>query len=127
MPELPFQARAAVDAFASMIGLEARPARDGSVSFLFRQLGTLSVTPTSDSARVVMSFDWTPSRTSADMQWRLLSRAGADPTTGESIHTGMAPDGSFICALSVETGRLDLPSFDERLRTLMSMREEIER
>lgn len=127
MPELPFQARSAVEAFASMIGLEARPARDGSVSFLFRQLGTLSVTPTSDSDRILMSFDWMPSRTSADLQWRLFARAGADPTTGEAIHTGMAPDGSFICALSVEAGRLDLPSFDERLRTLISMREDIDR
>lgn len=125
MADLPFAARGAVEAFAASMGIPAKTAPDGSIGFRFRNSGTLSVTPTSNSARVLMSLAWFPADKTATAERRLLDRAGVDPITGEALHTGLAPDGSFICAVALDAAGLDLPTFDERLRMLLSLRDQI--
>jgi type III secretion system chaperone SycN len=125
MPELPFQARAAIEALAASLGLPFRPAPDGSVGFRFQRSGTLSVTPTTDSNRVVMSLAWRPATAATEAQGRLLAAAGLDATTGDMIQTGMAPDESFVCAMSLDATRLDLPTIDAGLRALMAVRDRV--
>lgn len=126
MAALPFSARTTAETFAESLGVPARAAPDGSIGFRFLQSGTLSLTPTSAPDRVVMSLAWRPADPTAAAERRLLDRAGADPITGEAIHTGMAPDGSFVCAFALDPGRLDLPTFDERLRMLLALRDQLE-
>jgi type III secretion system chaperone SycN len=121
MASLSSAALVTVETFAGAMGLPARAAADGSYAFRFARSGTLSITPASDD-RVVMSLAWMPERRDASGPRQLLAAASHDPATGRYLHTGMAPDGSFVAAVNLDQRHLDLPTLDQWLRRLLDLR-----
>jgi hypothetical protein len=123
MAEFSSMARSVVESFAANLGLDARPASDGSYSFVFARSGTVTLTPTADGRRAVISVARRPQRLDADGELRFLGLAGLDPTTSRPIHCGIAPDGSLVVAASLPEGQFDLPRLDSCLQSLFALQD----
>src|SRR5262245_23680644 len=91
----------AIEQFATSIGLAASPARDGSFSFVFERSGTLSLTPSADGSRVLLSLARQPLRVDLAIEQQALQRAGLDATSSRFLHAGLAGDGSIVLAVSL--------------------------
>ena len=115
----------AIDAFAASMDLPARPARDGSFTFVFERSGTLSLTPAEDGAQALVSLARMPARTDGALQRRALARAGLNPMTNRYLHAGMAGDGSLVFAIGLDDGVLDLPTLEGCLRELNAAHDDI--
>ncbi len=113
----PTSLRAAED-FARGLGLPLRPARDGSVGFVFAATGTLTLTGSRDGRRVLVSLARRPPRPDPDLLGRALARAGLDPATGRLVHAGLAADGSLVFSLGLDEGECDRPTLDGCLEQL---------
>ena len=123
MPALSTRAARSVEAFAASMGLPATPAGDGSYSFRFRRSGTVTITPAANGSRAMFSLAWSPSRADRASERLLLELAGPDPSSGRFIQSGMATDGSFVCAVAIDDNEMDLPVLDQWLRRLMEIRD----
>lgn len=121
MASLSTRALGSIQTFASAMGLSATPSADGSYAFRFRHSGALSITP-ADGDRLVMSLAWRPDRSDAAGLRRLLAIAGPDPSGGPFLHSGLAPDGSYVAAIALPQDGLDLPTLDSGLRRLLDIR-----
>jgi type III secretion system chaperone SycN len=109
----------AIEGFAANLGVPARPARDGSYSFRFERSGTLTLTASEDGARALLSLATAPLRVSEDLEWRILSLAGPDVTTGRFLSAGLARDGSAMFAVGVDEEEMSLPALETCLQQLM--------
>src|SRR5437588_289428 len=114
-----------VEAFAESLGLSAVPASDGSFNFIFARSGTLSLTPSADGRRILVSLARMPHLTHAANEIRLLERAGLDSTTSTFVHAGLAPDGSHVLAIEIDELRFDLPTLETSLKTLIAHHDEL--
>lgn len=115
----------AIEQFASTLGLPARPARDGSISFVFERAGTLSMTPSADSSRVLMSLARKPVRPDSSVERRALQKAGIDPTSSRFLHAGLASDGTIVMAESFGENELDLPALEGCFARLVQAQDEL--
>jgi type III secretion system chaperone SycN len=115
----------AIETFAASLGLPVRPARDGSFSFVFDRSGTLSLTPSNDGARTLVSLARVPPRHDLTVERRALDRAGLNPTTNQFLHAGLAADGSLVFAVSVEDGDISLPALESCFEQLTAAHDAI--
>ena len=115
----------AIEQFSSSIGLPARPARDGSFTFVFERSGTLSLTPSADSSRVLLSLARMPLRADNAIERRALQKAGIDPTTSRLVHAGLAADGSIVLAVGFGENELDLPALESCFQELVRAHDEL--
>jgi type III secretion system chaperone SycN len=118
MASFSIHALRSVEAFAASLGLPARPARDGSFTFVFERSGTLSLTPAEDGAQALVSLARRPARSDSNLERRALARAGLDPATNRYLHAGLAGDGSVVFAIGIDDTALDLPTLESCLREL---------
>ena len=125
MPGLSQRVVQVIESFAASMGLPARPAADGSYSFVFSRSGALSLTGSEDGERLLVSLARDPLRPDADLEWRLFSRAGFDLATQRFLHSGMSSDGSLFHVMELAEDDVDLPSLDAALRRLMEAFEEL--
>lgn len=116
----------AIEAFTASLGLPPQPpARDGSFTFVFERSGKLSLTPTQDGERALVSLARMPERTDAGRERRALARAGFNPTTGRYLHAGLAGDGSLIFAIALDDGAFDLPTLEACLQELVAAHQDV--
>lgn len=113
------QAERLIESFAANLGLAARPASDGSYSFVFEQSGTLTFTPSTDGERLFLSLSGKPDRIREDHLERLLSVAGPDISTERFLSAGLTSDNTAIFAVSLEETELNLPTLETCLQQLM--------
>ena len=105
-----------IASFAADLGLPARPARDGSFSFVFADSGTLALTPSDDGPHVSLSRR--PDRVDARMLRAALGQAGRDPAHGRIVHVGLASDDSLLMSIRLDPNELSLPVLDDCLQRL---------
>ena len=118
MPDLSLSGRSTVESFASNLGLDARPAADGSYNFVFERLGTLSIMPTDREAGALIALTRAPRSNSADYERKLLAAGGIDPDTNELIYSAITEDGSHVFAVDFDEARWSLPELDGTLGRL---------
>lgn len=109
-----------IESFASSLDLPARPASDGSYSFVFQRSGTLTFTPSSEGNRVLASLSRMPSRLNEGVERTIMGLAGPDITTQRCLSVGLGRDGSVICAVAIDDEELDLPSVESCLQQLLT-------
>lgn len=115
----------AIEQFSGSIGLPARPARDGSISFVFERSGTLSMTPSADGSRVLVSLARKPVRPDSAVERRALQKAGIDPTSSQFLHAGIANDGTIVLIMSLGENEFDLPALESCFERLVQAHDEI--
>lgn len=121
MPEFSPMARITVEKFAENLGLSAQVAADHSYGFVLANSGTLSVTPSDDGKRVIISLARAPNRSDVALQLRFLGLAGLHSGTGTLIHAGIAPDETMVLATDLDEDRFDMQSLDETLSRLIEL------
>lgn len=109
-----------LQAFAASLDLPAKPARDGSYSFVFQRSGTLTLTASRDGARVLASLSRMVPRINEDVERRILALAGPDVTTQRLLSAGIGRDGSVIVAVSIDDDELSLPVLETSIQQLMA-------
>jgi type III secretion system chaperone SycN len=114
-------AKRVIESFAANMGVTARAAADHSYGFEFARSGRLSIVPSEDGERVIVCLARVPHRADTSMQRRLLNLAGFDSAGNAMVHAGMAPDGTFVLALSLEEERFDMQLLDEAFSKLSEL------
>ena len=114
------QAVQAIESFAGNLGVPARAAADGSYSFRFERSGTLTLTSASDGVRTLVSLATAPLRLNPDVEYRVLSLAGPDATTGRLLSAGVTNEGAAMFAVSIDDGEMSLPMLETCLQQLMA-------
>lgn len=120
---MPFERASAqaIEAFGAQFGLSPRPARDGSYTFVFAASGTLTLTPSQDGQRTLVSLARDPGRVDAALMRRVLSQAGVDPTTNRFLHAGLGADDSVLFAISLEQPDLSIPVLEACFQQLSGL------
>jgi hypothetical protein len=118
-----YAARQTVEAFAAGMGLPAEPARDGSYNFVFARSGTLSLSPTRDGKRVLISLSAQPRSADQAIQRRAFAMAGRDVTTNVFLQCGLARDGSIVFAVALDDGALNEQTLDASISHLKAAHE----
>ena len=95
-------AKRAVEDFATNVGLDATPAPDGSYGFELSRSGILSLMPSDNGDRIIVSLTRVPYRSDFSTERKILDLAGLDPTTTTFVHGGLAEDGSIVLSIDVE-------------------------
>jgi hypothetical protein len=114
-------ARRVIESFAANIGLQANAAPDHSYGFEFARSGKLSIMPSEDGKRIIISLARAPVRPDISMQMRLLTFAGLDSASGAMIHAGIALNGMFVLAIDIEEERFDSQTLNDCLLKLMKL------
>lgn len=109
--------RAAED-FAAQMGLPCRPARDGSVSFVFAQTGTLTLTPGEDGEAMHVSLMRRPARVDPETARSALAAAGLDASSGHLIHVGLTSDEDLIFSVRLARGEVSPQAIESALDLL---------
>ena len=104
--------------FAAQMGLPLRPARDGSVSFVFAQAGILTLTAGEDGRELHVSLLRRPSRCDADLLRAAMSGAGLDAATGRLIQVGLAADEALIFSVRLAPGDVSVQAVEGCLELL---------
>jgi type III secretion system chaperone SycN len=118
-------AQRTVEDFAINVGLDATPAPDGSYGFELSRSGTLSLTPSDSSDRIIISLARVPYRSDISTERKVLELAGLDLTTTTFVHSGLAQDGNLVLSIDVEEGLFDLATLDASLRRLIELHDSI--
>jgi type III secretion system chaperone SycN len=114
-------AKRVIESFAANMGVTAQAAADHSYGFEFARSGRLSIVPSEDGERVIVCLARVPHRADTSMQRRLLNLAGFDSAGSAMVHAGMALDGTFVLALSLEEERFDMQLLDEAFSKLSEL------
>lgn len=104
--------------FAAQMGLPLRPARDGSVSFVFAQAGTLTLTAGQDGQELHVSLLRRPARCGPDLLRAALSGAGLDAATGRLVQVGLAADEALIVSVRLAADDVSLQAIEACLELL---------
>lgn len=107
--DLPSRILPVIQQFASLMGLPAEPADDGSYNFVFERSGTLSFTGAQDGAGVIIGLSRVPGSLTPQLLESFFGLAGIDPHTNSLLHAGLAPRGSLVLSVHIADGQLDLP------------------
>jgi type III secretion system chaperone SycN len=118
MAQFSTMATRVIESFAANMGLTAVVAADHSYGFEFARLGRLSIVPSEYGDRVIVCLARSPHRTDSSSRRMLLDLAGFRPATNTMLHAGLAPDGSFVLALDIDSERFDMQLLDEALSAL---------
>ncbi len=114
-----------IEAFAANIGVQAHAAADGSYGFELARSGKLSIVPSEDGKRLIISLSRAQKRADISTQMRLLRVAGFDPVSGDMIYAGIARDGLYVFALSIEDERFDAHTLNDALSKLITLHNSI--
>ncbi len=109
-----------IEAFASSMNLPTIPAPDGSFSFRFQRSGELNITPSTDNRRLLVNLSRMPASPDTEHQYHFLRRAGRDLTRNRFLHTGLAPDGSFVFVISIDEDRFSLQELEQTVDDLIA-------
>ena len=103
-----------IDSFVANLQLpQSEAAVDGSYSFAIDNVGFLSLTPSEDGERIIISLKRLADRQpSTDELLGFLKRAQFDPVIRRPVTAGMASDGGLVLAASFDDGTLDLPTIE---------------
>ena len=98
------------------------PASDGSFTFAFEHAGIMSLTPSTDGKRAILSLKQMPQRQQlAEDLKAFFKLAQFDPITQKPITTGMASDGGLILAASIDENDFNLPTVETCLDRLIEL------
>ena len=111
--------------FSEQLGLPLRPAADGSFSFVFSTMGTLTLTPTQDESRLLVSLKRHIARVDAKLLTRALAHGGLDPATNRIAHVGLSADDHIHVTVEVADHDFDLPTLDACIQHLSVLHEKI--
>lgn len=125
MAELPLGARSVVESFAHSLGLDARPAADGSFTFVFQRLGTFSIVPMQAGRGAILTLSRMPRSNETKAERKLLAAGGVDGVKNQLVYSAMAEDGSHLVAVTVEDGDWSLPELDQTLLQLGRIHDEL--
>ena len=106
-----------------MLGLPVQAAVDNSFGFAFERSGLLTMTPSDDGERLIVSLAREQSRYDVDFEMRVLESAGFDPSTQSFLHTGLSNEGSVVVAVEIDENSADLPAIDSAVRRLIETHE----
>ncbi len=120
-------ATSAVSSFAGSLGLEARPASDGSYNFIFERLGTLSIAAAEDGRTAIIALSRQPRTNAATSELSLLAQAGFSMAYNRIVHAALAADGSHVLAVEMDDTALNLPELDDALRVLGNLHDAVAR
>ena len=115
-----------IETFAADAGLPARPARDGSFSFVIDGAATLTFTPAQPDG-VALSLSWKPSRLDGPTLRRALGIAGYAPDLGAVVQAGAGANEDLILAVRFAENGLSPSAIDACIRDLFARRGEIDR
>jgi hypothetical protein len=121
MAQFSTMARIVVEKFAENLGLSAQVAPDHSYGFVLARSGTLSLVPSEDGKRIIVSLARVPNRSDIAMQLRFFDLAGLHFGASTCIHAGIAPDETMVLATDVDEERFDMQSLDETLSRLIEL------
>ncbi len=112
-----------IDDFVSNIGMqEIAPANDGSFTFAFEHAGVMSLTPSMDGKRAILSLKKMPIRQPLTEDIKaFLKLAQFDPITRKPITAGMAANGGLVLAISIDENSFDLPTIEACLDRLIEL------
>jgi len=125
MPEFSTMARIVVERFAENLGITARMAPDHSYGFVLDRSGTLSLTPSDDGKRIIVSLARLPNRSDIALQLQFLGLAGVQSGTGTLVHAGIAPDETMVLATNLDEDRFDVQSLDQTLARLIELQDSV--
>lgn len=114
-----------VESFAAQLGLPLRPARDGSVSFVFATAGTLSLTPSRDGARILVGLARPAGNADGERMRRALALTGLQSATGRVVRAGLSGDGDLHLVTDLPERALDLPALEGCLQELRALHDGI--
>lgn len=109
-----------IERFAAQLGIEARPASDGSYSFRFDRSGDLSFTPSRSGRHVVVNLQCEKPGLDRTSQYRALQMAGPDASTGRFLHVGMLGETGIVLAVVLDESELDLPLIETSIQALLT-------
>lgn len=118
MTELRGESLRAAGDFAAQMGLPVRPARDGSLSFVFAQAGTLTLTPDAAGEDLHVSLLRRPPRIDAGLMRRALAAAGFDAASGRLVQAGVTADDALIFSIRMAPADVSLQSIEACLELL---------
>jgi hypothetical protein len=117
--ELSPQLVSVIEQFAESVGVEARPAPDGSYSFLCSHSGLLTMTASERSDRLIVSLSRKEdARRPTDLERHFLT-AGYDAEIRKFLHSCIDDDGAPVCAFAYDERELDLPTLDAAVQRLI--------
>lgn len=117
MTEIVGESLLAVRDFAAQMGLPVRPARDGSLSFVFVQAGTLTLTA-GEVEDLHVSLLRRPARVDAGLMRSALAAAGLDAASTRLVQAGLTGDDALIFSVRLAPGDVSLQSIEACLELL---------
>lgn len=120
MGQFTAQTRQTVEDFAASMQFSAppAPAADGSYTFVFDRLGTLSLLATDDGKNVLAALGRAPLSGDDGTMELFLEGAGLDPLNNQPLNAGLAPDGTFYYVMPIPSASFDLPTLEQTLDRL---------
>ena len=103
------------------MNLSAKPAADGSYTFVFSSSGTLSLTSSDDGNRLLVCLSRNPGRSYPELEWQVFSSAGLDASTQSFVHSAMSSDGDLFHVVEIEETDVELTALDSALRRLIDL------
>lgn len=97
---------------------------DGSVTIEFESAGTLSLTPSQDGARTLVSLKRFRTFLQNDELERFLALSDYDTFLGLWINAGMSADDGLVLVASIDEANLGLHSLEQCLDTLISLHDD---
>lgn len=111
--------------FGVDLGVDAQPDSEGAYTFVFSHWGALSLL-CSENGDVIITLSRLQLRPDQARERRLLELAGRGPAGQPFLHCGLAPDGSFVCALVQEQQLFDLVTLGAALERLVQALDSID-
>ncbi|MEM8837313.1 MAG: CesT family type III secretion system chaperone, partial [Pseudomonadota bacterium] len=103
-----------------MPGLPRSP--DGSYTIAFQRAGVMSLTPSQDGKRTIVSLTRKPAHPPlAEDLKRLFDVAQLDPVTRFPVSAGLSADNAFILAMSVDDADFTLQSLEAAIDRLIQL------
>lgn len=119
------QAIGGIDEFAASMNIVARPAADGSYSFVFQHSGTLTFTATSADDMTLLSLHVPLPFINEDMELRLMQLAGPERSTNRFLSVGITRNGEAMLVVKIGDQEMNQPQIETCLQQLFAARDAI--
>ncbi|WP_378941118.1 hypothetical protein [Mesorhizobium sp. ANAO-SY3R2] len=111
-----------IDEFAASMNVVARPAVDGSYSFVFERSGTLTFTSSPSGDATLLSLHVPLRALNEDMELRLVRLAGPEISTDRFLSVGVTRDGGAMLVVKIGDDEMSLPQLETCLQQLLAAR-----
>ncbi|MEL6336585.1 MAG: hypothetical protein AAFS07_07145 [Pseudomonadota bacterium] len=120
-----------VQDFGGALSLVPVEGPDGSFTFIFEKMGTLTLVASGEDrlgaeGPIMISLARTPGRVDGRLMEALFAAAGYESQSNLSIHAGLARDGSAILTLAVPRDRFDLSTLEGGIDRLSALFDKVQ-